>query len=125
VGQEARKNGLALIVSRIAAMNPEGYPMVLTGDFNVFPDDPCLTDLRGMMADAWESAATVEDGPTYHGWGQKLDQAHIDYIFYKGFSGCDSMLRITTPYLSVPYVSDHYPLWPPSVFKDKELPDIK
>jgi len=110
VGQEARKNGLALIVSRIGAMNPEGYPMVLTGDFNVFPDDPCLTDLRGMMTDAWESAAIVDDGPTYHGWGAKPDLAHIDYIFYKGFAGCDTMRRITASYGSVPYVSDHYPV---------------
>ena len=30
---------------RIADINPEGYPMVLTGDFNVFPDDDCLVEL--------------------------------------------------------------------------------
>ena len=41
-GTEARIKGLALIVERIASMNPENYPMILTGDFNVGPDNPCL-----------------------------------------------------------------------------------
>ena len=49
VGVVARKNGLQLVVDRIAAMNPEGYPMVLTGDFNMTPDDSALTDLDKQM----------------------------------------------------------------------------
>ena len=49
VGVVARKNGLQLVVDRIAAMNPEGYPMVLTGDFNMTPDDPALADLDKQM----------------------------------------------------------------------------
>lgn len=110
VGKEARRNGLALIVSRIGAMNPEGYPMVLLGDFNVYPDDSCLTDLRGLMTDAWEEAKTVDDGPTYQAWGQRMDIPHIDYIFYSGFTACNSMVRITREYLDTPFVSDHYPV---------------
>ena len=31
-GKEAQKNGLKLIVDRIESINPQGYPMVLTGD---------------------------------------------------------------------------------------------
>lgn len=110
VGKEARKNGLALVVERIGAMNPEGYPMVLCGDFNVFPDDPCLEDLRAMMKDSWETAADVDDGITYHGWGTAEGPGHIDYIFYSGFSACEKMERIKEPYLGVTYVSDHYPV---------------
>ena len=49
VGKEAQKNGLALIVEKIAEINPEGLPMVLTGDFNVKPDDPALKDLDASM----------------------------------------------------------------------------
>ena len=108
-GKQARKNGLALVVERIGSMNPEGYPMILMGDFNVFPDDPCLTDLRGIMLDAWEQAKLVDDGPTYHGYGES-EKFHIDYIFYTGFPACKSMLRVTQPYLGCPYVSDHYPI---------------
>ncbi len=109
-GAEARQKGLALVVERIGGMNPEGYPMILMGDFNVYPDDPCLDELRTMMLDAWEQASEVEDGSTWHGWGEVLDKPHIDYIFYKGFPSCKSMKRVTQPYLGVEYVSDHFPV---------------
>lgn len=108
-GKEAQKNGLALVVERIGRMNPEGYPMILMGDFNVYADDPCLTDLRGIMLDAWETAKTVDDGPTYHGYG-KDEKPHIDYIFYTGFPACEKMLRVTKEYSGCRFVSDHYPI---------------
>ncbi len=110
VGQVARRNGLALIVERIGKMNPDGFPMILTGDFNVFPDDPCLTDLRAMMADAWETAPEIDEGPTWHDWGKGTDTRHIDYIFYSGFSKCTSLVRLTKSYDNMPFVSDHYPV---------------
>ncbi|MBR4774538.1 MAG: endonuclease/exonuclease/phosphatase family protein [Bacteroidales bacterium] len=109
VGKEAQKNGLALVVERIGKMNPEGYPMILMGDFNVYADDPCLKDLRGIMLDAWETAKTVDDGPTYHGYG-KDEKPHIDYIFYTGFPSCEKMLRVTREYPGCRFVSDHYPI---------------
>lgn len=110
IGQEARRNGLALIVERIGKMNPDGFPMILTGDFNVFPDDPCLTDLRAMMTDAWETAPEIDEGPTWHDWGNGTDTRHIDYIFYSGFSKCTSLVRLTKSYDNMPFVSDHYPV---------------
>ena len=109
VGEEAREKGLALVVERIGAMNPENYPMILLGDFNVFPDDPCLTGLRAVMTDAREVAAVTSNESTYHGYGT-VEQAPIDYIFYSGFAGCEEFARVTKPYLECPYVSDHYPV---------------
>ena len=91
-------------------MNPSGWPMILCGDFNVYPDDPCLTDLRQIMTDAWTSAVEAEDGTTWHDWGRNPDDRHIDYIFYKGFKACESIRRITEQYGSSQYVSDHYPV---------------
>ena len=110
VGQEARRKGLALIVDRIGQMNPKGFPMILTGDFNVYPDDPCLTELRTMMTDAWETAPEIDEGPTWHGWGTVSGTRHIDYIFYSGFQKCTSLVRLTKSYDNVPFVSDHYPV---------------
>ena len=110
VGVQARLGGLALVVERIGEMNPEGWPMILCGDFNVYPDDPCLTDLRVMMTDAWTSAAEADDGPTWHDWGRNLDDRHIDYIFYSGFSVCKSIRRITQSYGTSKFVSDHFPV---------------
>lgn len=110
VGENARRNGLALIVERIGQMNPDGFPMILTGDFNVYPDDPCLTDLRAIMQDAWETAPEVDEGPTWHDWGKVSGTRHIDYIFYSGFEKCTSLTRLTKEYDNMPFVSDHYPV---------------
>ena len=109
VGKEARRKGLLLLVNRIAAMNPDGYPMVLTGDMNVFPDDPCLGELRTLMEDARQTARETDDGSTYHGWGT-VEKEPIDYVFYAGFAGCDQFEAIRQPYGGVDYVSDHYPV---------------
>lgn len=109
VGEVAREKGLALVVERIGAMNPENYPMILLGDFNVFPDDPCLAGLRAVMTDAREVAPVTSNESTYHGYGT-VEKAPIDYIFYSGFSGCEEFARVTKPYLESPYVSDHYPV---------------
>ena len=110
VGVEARRKGLALVVERIGEMNPEGYPMVLCGDFNVHPEDSCLTDLRGMMLDAWETAGESDPGVTWHNWGREEEGTPIDYVFHSGFEGCRSMVRVRQEYGGRPFVSDHYPV---------------
>ena len=51
-GAEAQKNGLKLIVDRLSEINPDGYPMVLTGDFNITPDNKALTELDEKMQSA-------------------------------------------------------------------------
>ena len=110
VGKEARRNGLILLVERIGAMNPEGYPMILLGDFNVYPNDPCLNDLRDLMLDARQTATESDPGTTWHDWGKVDGTPGIDYIFYKGFTSCDSFQRVTKEYEGRPFVSDHYPV---------------
>ena len=108
VGKEAQKNGLALIVDRIADINPEGYPMVLTGDFNVTPDDPVLDDLETKMLSARDNAEETDHLGTFNGWGNS--DSVIDYIWYSGFASCDRFETVRTQYGNIPYISDHYPV---------------
>jgi endonuclease/exonuclease/phosphatase family metal-dependent hydrolase len=110
VGVEARRNGLNLIVDRISSINPEGYPMVLTGDFNMTPESPEFEGLRACMLDARETAGTTDHNITYNGWGRKDTQSVIDYIYYKGFSSCRSFETITKPYAGFKFISDHFPI---------------
>ena len=107
-GKEARVKGLALIVERIASMNPENYPMILTGDFNVGPDNPCLKSLEGKMLSARESAASSDSKPSFNGWGKKYTV--LDYIYYSGFSECSEFLTVDKPYMDRKFISDHYPI---------------
>lgn len=108
VGMLAQKNGLALIVDRIKAMNKEGYPMILTGDFNVEPSNPVLSDLDKMMTSARDAAVKTDKGGTYHGWGKESEV--IDHIYYSGFSACTLFEIVKKPYLDRKFVSDHYPV---------------
>ncbi|MGN1211550.1 MAG: endonuclease/exonuclease/phosphatase family protein [Candidatus Cryptobacteroides sp.] len=108
VGKEAQKNGLKLIVERIKAMNKEGYPMILTGDFNVKPENPVLEDLDKMMISARKSAVKTDNGDTFNGWGK--GKGVIDYIYYSGFSTCTTFEVIRKPYMERTYISDHYPV---------------
>ena len=110
VGKEARRKGLLLLVERIGAMNPDGWPVILTGDMNVFPDDPCLDELRTLMLDARQTARVTDNGPTWHDWGKVSDNPPIDYVFYAGFKGCDKFEVVRQPYEGVEFVSDHYPV---------------
>ena len=109
VGWEARRKGLALIVERIASINPKGLPMVLTGDFNMTPERDEFSPLRGIMASARDVAFKTDDLPTFHAWG-KEDKNIIDYIFYCGFSSCLEFETVRKAYAGRKFVSDHYPV---------------
>ena len=108
VGTEARQKGLNLIVGKIAGMNPDNLPMVLTGDFNVLPNNPALTELNTKMKDARRTAEKTDCRATYNGWGRFASV--IDYIYYDGFTSCPEYETIVRQYKNIPYISDHYPI---------------
>ena len=110
-GALAQKNGLALIVSRIDEINPQGYPMVLTGDFNVKPNNPVLTDLDKIMQSSRKVAKKTDNYQTFNGWGKAKSDAVIDYIYVSGFSDCIEYQTVTKPYAERKFISDHYPIF--------------
>ena len=96
-GKEAKRNGLALIVERIAAMNPDGFPMVLTGDFNMRPDNPAFEDLDKIMKSARTYAEDSDDTPSSNGW-KFPPRSIIDYVYYSGFEKCTDFKVVTQQY---------------------------
>lgn len=108
VGKEAQKNGLALIMSRISGINKDNLPVVLTGDFNVRPDDPVLTELDKTMKSARATAAKTDSHDTFNGWGK--GDGVIDYIYYSGFSSCPEFETIVKKYADRQFISDHFPI---------------
>ena len=115
-GKEAQKNGLKLIVDRIESINPQGYPMVLTGDFNIKPNNPALVDLDARMLSARKIAADTDSHNTFNGWSVKPTDSVIDYIYISGFSSCPQYKTVTEKYAERPFVSDHYPIFARLVF---------
>ena len=113
-GKEAQKNGLKLIVEKIAEMNPEGLPMVLTGDFNIEPSNPALADLDARMQSTRKIAEKTDDLTTYNGWGKSSTM--IDYIYVSGFSSCLEYQTVTKRYADRKFISDHYPICATLIF---------
>ena len=109
-GEEAQKNGLKLIVDRIASINPEGYPMVLTGDFNITPDNPGLVDLDKIMTSTRKIAKKTDSKGTFNGWRKDRPGPVIDYIYVSGFSEVSEYETITKEFAKKPFISDHYPI---------------
>ncbi len=107
-GKTAQKKGLELIVSKIAEINPGNLPMILTGDFNVTPDNPALEELNTKMLNTRTAAKKTDSRATFNGWGSRA--LEIDYIYYSGFSDCIEYETIVTQYKEIPYISDHYPI---------------
>ena len=115
-GSEARRQGLNLIVSRIDEINQKGYPMVLTGDFNMKPDDAALTGLEQRMQSARKIAPKTDNHATLNLWGKGKADMVIDYIYVSGFSACPEYHTITEKYGTWKYISDHYPIYAKLIF---------
>ena len=113
-GKEAQKNGLKLIVDRLSEINPDGYPMVLTGDFNITPDNKALIDLDAKMQSARKIAEKTDSHDTYNGWGR--GSGVIDYIYVSGFSSCPEFQTVVKRYKDRKFVSDHYPVFARLIF---------
>lgn len=107
-GVQARREGLSMIVSKIREMNPD-TPLVLMGDFNVEPGDPCLSALDGLMLSARECAPVSDSTHSFNGY-EPVPQKTIDYIYYSGFTGADSFRVVTESFREIPFISDHYPI---------------
>ena len=107
-GVEARKNGLAMVMTMIKEMNPD-IPLVLMGDFNVEPGDPCLDDIERLMNNARKVAKKSDATFSFNGY-QPEPQKEIDYIYFNGFKGALDFRVVTESYDNKPFISDHYPI---------------
>lgn len=88
VGVEARKNAATLIHEKIEDMVPAGTPVILTGDFNLTPDQEPIQMLSEYLDDSRMVTLEPPYGPvgTYNGFdiNADLSSRRIDYIFVKG-----------------------------------------
>jgi endonuclease/exonuclease/phosphatase family metal-dependent hydrolase len=109
-GRNARKNSLDLIISLIQKKNTEDVPVILTGDFNVTPDNMfTLESLHAYMNNASATASEGDSVPTNNAFGKREGKI-IDYIWWKGFSSCREYLVAIKEYSGIKYISDHWPV---------------
>ena len=112
-GDRAREKSSKLILKKIKELNPENYPVVVTGDFNLESNSKGVQIILSEMKDSFEEAAKNAYGPkgTFNGF--RIDKAverRIDYIFVS-----DEFKIIKSAILSdsddARYPSDHFPVF--------------
>ena len=111
-GVEARAQSVRLILNQIKKLNLKGRPIVLTGDFNLTPDEEPIEILQTNLEDIQEK---LEKNAPNYGTFTGFDTAtngerRIDYIFQKGFKvSKSSHLWFKTE--KGLWVSDHHPVY--------------
>lgn len=106
-GSEAREQSIRLICDKLAELNPDGYPSILTADLNSTTDNAIFDPLKMVMHDARTDAAVTDQFGTYNGWGTTTST--IDHIFYSDFTPLEYH-TIMDRWNGVQYISDHYPI---------------
>ena len=101
--EACRTKSIALILQRIAAINPTGLPLVLTGDMNSTKDASCLSAAVGALT--LVTTGTSRTFHSYNFWGGSA----IDQIFCSAFTPV-SYTVVRTQYSGVTFLSDHYPV---------------
>ncbi|XMB72015.1 endonuclease/exonuclease/phosphatase family protein [Mycoplasmatota bacterium WC30] len=113
--ESARRNGLNLVVELM--LDFEDYPIILTGDFNMYDDSGDFESLNNQSDIFGNTFTPFQDqfdpnGKTSHGFNGGIEGKPIDYIYY-------SLSKFTVLETSIIYdkwedrffLSDHYPVY--------------
>ena len=112
IGQQAREQSADLILDQLGTLADE-IEVVVTGDFNVEPDNPAYATMTGSLEDARLVSETPPHGPedTFFGFTVERDVPgrRIDYVFVS--PGVRVLRAATlTDQWSGHYPSDHVPV---------------
>jgi len=112
IGAMARKNSALLILQKMKELDRDGYPVILTGDFNSTPDSEPVKLLLSELQDSKIAEKSMMMGPggTFNNFDPtKPAVERIDYIFTgKGFIASD--YYVIRDSQDGRYASDHFPV---------------
>jgi endonuclease/exonuclease/phosphatase family metal-dependent hydrolase len=103
-----RKAAVNAILDKVAQMNTDSLPVVLTGGLYMKPADPAMAEVEAKMQNARKTAPKTDNVGTYNNWGKNSDI--LDHICYSGFSECLEYQTVTKRYADRKFVSDHFPI---------------
>jgi len=109
-GRKAREEGVKLILNRIAEINKENLPLILTGDFNLVKESDSVQSILKVLDDSRDKSLTPPYGPegTSGGFAVSDRSRIIDFIF---INDKVKVLRhgILSDSFGLFYPSDHKP----------------
>ncbi|MCE4563038.1 endonuclease/exonuclease/phosphatase family protein [Maribellus sp. CM-23] len=120
IGVEARKNSALLIRDKIKEITGNnGFPVILTGDFNLTPDSEPIGMIKKYMADSRDITEEPPYGPTGTFQGFKMDapqENRIDYVFVNSKVKVLKYATLTDS-KNQRFPSDHFPVFVKAVLK--------
>lgn len=115
VGEVARTKGIELILSKIAELNTQKYPVIFMGDFNSEPGIERIISLKKQMDDSRDISEEKPFGPsgTFNGFKHyEPVTLLIDYIFLSKNSKLKvEKYAILSDSKELKYPSDHLPVY--------------
>ena len=115
MGEQARTNGITLIMDKIGQYNIHNYPVVLMGDFNLEPQDKRILDIKKKMNDASEITTIKPFGPigTFNNFDFNTTVTkRIDYIFISKNNQLKvKKYAVLSDSKDLRYPSDHLPVF--------------
>jgi len=114
VGEQARQEGMQLILKKIDEVNKQNIPVIVMGDFNVEPESTLITELKKHMVDSKQQAKiTFGSDGTFNNF--KYDEPvtkRIDYIMLPK----DNKMKVErygvlSSSINLKYPSDHFPVF--------------
>jgi endonuclease/exonuclease/phosphatase family metal-dependent hydrolase len=101
-----REAAARVLLEELEGLVPEGAPVVLAGDFNAAPGEPCY---RMLTERGFEDVFREHGGGTWHGFTGRARGGRIDWILSRGgVSAVEG--RIVTGAFGGGYPSDHFPV---------------
>ena len=112
IGVKARKESALLILKKIDEISVRKDPVILTGDFNLKPEEKPLVLIRQKLKDSRQISATIPQGPvgTFNDFdfASKLEN-RIDFIFVNKLVDVKKY-TVLTDSKDNHYPSDHLPV---------------
>lgn len=107
-----RAMSITLLLSKMREINPDGLPMLYTGDLNSKGIEGYYAPLNQEMQEAVNACPITDHGISHGGYKRKSgNDGQIDHIF---FSGALEGLRFAIDrdaYEGVEHLSDHFPVY--------------
>jgi endonuclease/exonuclease/phosphatase family metal-dependent hydrolase len=113
IGVKARLESARLILQKIKDLNTDNLPVILTGDFNMTPDQEPISVLTTELIDSKSISKEPPYGPTGTFNGFKFDSplnSRFDYIFVSTNINVNQYAVITDS-KDLTYPSDHLPVF--------------
>lgn len=109
---KSQTQGFKVILAKLPEINPKGYPVVITGDFNVPVEHDAFAEARQMMNNAIDIAKEKinAEAPTYNAWGNERKFVIIDHIWLSKDVKCLLYITDNKEYAGHKYISDHFPV---------------